>query len=240
MKLVLFALYFAAFGVYACNTDLGTGKLKGYIDAPKCWRGAFDLAPDFFAAAPYRRQLTIRVQRGSDAYVNSDGVSILIDDVDAIRGSLGQAMRVGLSPEVTPPGVLMQPELSPPLVHLSLYLQRTCRTENVSLYAVSQVRLGDDGNCSSAPIGTREENCDPSKMTAPTGKSTMVFRSLFNNDTTSTKESELLSDADVDVYLADPREACPGANVPPPPCRGHLTGNFRFLFERGKPAQAFP
>ena len=44
----------------------------------------------------------------------------------------------------------------------------------------------------------------------------------------------------VPFYLADPRQISPGGLGPPPPCWGHLKGNFHFYFQRGRPAQPFP
>jgi hypothetical protein len=70
--------------------------------------------------------------------------------------------------------------------------------------------------------------------------STMVFHSLFDGNEAEANASQRLSWADFDLYFADPREACPGGFGPPPPCRGHVSGSFKFYFERGRPAQPFP
>lgn len=72
------------------------------------------------------------------------------------------------------------------------------------------------------------------------GTSTIVFSSLFDGNEDETNAQERLTDAQFDFYFADPREVCPGGIGPPPPCRGHLVGYFRFYFERGQPAQPFP
>jgi len=47
--------------------------------------GEFDLQPDFFAAVPYRESLQLRIQHGGDFQTFSDGVSILIENVNAIN-----------------------------------------------------------------------------------------------------------------------------------------------------------
>ena len=85
--------------------------MKGSLNIPDCWTGAFDLDPDFFAAVPFREtSLTIRMQRGSDFQNFSDGISILANDITKIRpskdsaGKYGQALRVDIPTEVTPPG----------------------------------------------------------------------------------------------------------------------------------------
>jgi hypothetical protein len=77
---------------------------------------------------------------------------------------------------------------------------------------------------------------------APTtvGHSWMTFTSLFDGDPNEVSAAQRLTAATFKVYLADPREVCPGGVGPPPPCRGVLDGAFSFYFERGRPAQPFP
>jgi hypothetical protein len=72
------------------------------------------------------------------------------------------------------------------------------------------------------------------------GHSTISFHSLFDGDPTEVSADQRLNEGTFDVYLADPREICPGGLGPPPPCRGSLHGYFKFYFERGRPAQPFP
>jgi hypothetical protein len=140
----------------------------GTLDVPDCWSGAFDLHPDFFAAIPGDRpqypasstgSMIIRIQHGSDYETFSDGLSILIDDVGAIRGDpaadgspqpslLGQSLVVSLPADVVPPGVPVTAVASPSIVHASLYLDATCRTQDDALYAMGAVSGVDpDGEC---------------------------------------------------------------------------------------------
>jgi hypothetical protein len=72
------------------------------------------------------------------------------------------------------------------------------------------------------------------------GHSTISFHALFDGDPTEVSAAQRLNQGTFDVYLADPREICPGGLGPPPPCRGMLHGDFKFYFERGRPAQPFP
>ncbi len=72
------------------------------------------------------------------------------------------------------------------------------------------------------------------------GHSTMTFTSLFDGNTDDVAAGPRLNQGTFNVYLADPREACPGGLGPPPPCRGHLQGSFKFYFENGQPLQPFP
>jgi hypothetical protein len=253
----------------ACSLGEGQGKVSGTLNAPGCWSGPFDLHPDFFAGIPYRESLELRIQNGGDYETFSDGVVIMIEDIGQIRpaddgstkGLYGSAVVVSLPPAVVPPGVPVTANPNPARVHLTLYLQRTCRTQNVALYAMEQVVTNPDGSCdpvdgSGAPLA-----CDalgPAPLAdagapdatvpdagppppAPTvGRSTITFTSLFDGNPDETVAAKRLNTGTFDVYLADPRDVCPGGGGPPPRCRGHLTGNFNFYFERGRPGQPFP
>ncbi len=93
---------------------------------------------------------------------------------------------------------------------------------------------GDGGEADGGPTGAGDAS-------APSiGRSQITFTSLFDGDENAVSAAERLNSGSFDVYLADPRETCPGGIGPPPPCRGHLTGSFRFYFQRGRPAQPFP
>ncbi len=276
-----------------CALGQGIGCVSGTLDVQDCWSGGFDLHPDFFAAVPSNSAaLQIRIQHGIDFETFSDGLLILVDDVGAIRGSsLGQPLVVGLSPAVTPPGVPVQAVANPPLVHATLYLERTCPTQDVALYAMDAVSLEPDGTCN-RPIGIPEPplQCDTGSAMADAGpalggdagaapdggpllstdastgtasdaappptnsctdfQSTAVsatvatsmikFTALFDGDEGASNAAQRRTVADFDLYLADPREGCPGGLGPPPRCRGHLKGRFDFYFDRGRPAQPFP
>lgn len=74
----------------------------------------------------------------------------------------------------------------------------------------------------------------------PIGHSTITFTSLFDGNPEEVSAAARLNQGTFSVYLADPREACPGGLGPPPPCRGYLQGSFKFYFERGQPLQPFP
>ncbi len=133
-----------------CGLGEGAGEvLSKDLQVDSCWTGAYDMGPDFFSGAPYRNGFQIRIQRGDDLAEASDGLSILVDDVAKIRGdngkpsSLGVPLEVGLPPEVTPPGVPVEPDTDPPAVHMALYLHRTCHHYISTLYAVRGVIVFD-------------------------------------------------------------------------------------------------
>jgi hypothetical protein len=237
----------------ACSQGEGEGRIVGTLDAPNCWTGPFDLNPDFFAAVPYRDALSLRIQSGSDFQNFSDGLTIVINDRTKIRPDLGKGfagryrepLRVDLPPEVTPPGTPVKPDPDPALVNMALYLQRSCRTQTVTLHAVSEVTLPSDGTCTAPSVlgADPTQGCDPEKA-APAGvgngKSFIAFTSVSNGKLDEETAAQRLNAGCFDIYLADPREATPGGLGPPPPCRGHLRGSFSFFFERGRPSQPFP
>lgn len=127
-----------AFGT-GCTVGDGRGKVESErLYLKECWNGAFDLQPDFFAANPYRGEsLQIRVQRGDNNQEASDGVTVLVNDLKAVRDSamLGKPIPVGLPTGVAPPGQPLtgRPD---PLVSLSLYLHQTCHEQNSATYSV--------------------------------------------------------------------------------------------------------
>jgi hypothetical protein len=180
---------------------------------------------------------------------------------------LGQTLVVSLPPSVVPPGVPITPIANPRIVHAALYLDRTCRTQNDALYAMDAVSgVAADGTCAAPEGGGSSSLGCPGPATAVdgglvdagapeaeaggvsvgaggaggVGMSTITFTSLFDGNPDESDAAKRLSEADFELYFADPREMCPGGLGPPPPCRGHLKGHFKFYFERGRPAQPFP
>ena len=181
---------------------------------------------------------------------------------------LGQALVVALPPSVVPSGVPVTPVAAPRIVSAALYLDNTCRTQNDALYAMDAVSGVDaDGECRSPEGGEPPLSC-PSAATAVTGAdggvamadggavladagvagtipgrigtSTITFTHLFDGNPDESNASERLSEATFEFYVADPRNVCPGGLGPPPRCEGHLKGQFKFYFQRGRPAQPFP
>jgi hypothetical protein len=132
------AACFLLYAVLLAGCSLGEGE--GAVSSDKlsvegCWNGPFELNPDFFGAVPYRRTLDIRVQHGGDLEEVSDGVMVLVDDIDAVANSLGVPSRVGMPAGVRPIGVPVVKDPAPPIVHLTLYLNRSCHAQNTALYS---------------------------------------------------------------------------------------------------------
>jgi hypothetical protein len=224
-----------------CSLGQGTGEVTSEaLFARDCWGHAaedatsavgapYDMEPDFFAAVPYRNTLQIRVQRGTDYSEVSDGLAVLIDDLDKVRDAIARSaadggaadggagtstsFRVAIPAGVVPPGSpsVPPPELvaDPPIVHVSLYLQRSCHNQNIILYGV-------DG--------------------------TVTFNALFDGDPNETSAAQKLTDASFDVEVGDLRDTPFGeyAGNVPAGFRSRIHGRFRFYFERGQPGQPFP
>jgi hypothetical protein len=235
--------------VPACSLGQGDGSIAGTLNVPNCWTGHYSLSPDFFAAVPSNNSLQIRIQHGSDFETFADGVAILVDDITKIRpnpgasfaGLYGQPLAVALPVGVTPPGVPIVANPNPANVNMALYLQESCHTDDVTLYAMPQVTIDASSPCDADPL----DNGDPatgctSTGSGNTGKSTISFTSLFDGNDDESNAAQRLSRGCFDIYLADPRNVAPGGQGPPPACEGHLRGSFSFYYQRGRPAQPFP
>jgi hypothetical protein len=125
-------------GALGCTVGDGKGSVEtNRLYLKECWNGPFDLQPDFFAANPYREQsLLIRIQRGDNNQEASDGMTVIVNDLDAVRSRLGTPIQVGLPPGVAPPGQPLTGAPAP-LVAISLYLHQTCHEQNSATYSVS-------------------------------------------------------------------------------------------------------
>jgi hypothetical protein len=268
-----------------CSLAEGTGSVSGVLDVPNCWAGPFNLQPNFFAAIPPSSSsgasglsagasdaLQLRIQNGGDFESFSDGLAILIDDAGEVRGDpspdgmdrpslLNQNLVVSLPVGVQISGVPVTPVANPGIVHATLYLQKTCRTQDVALYALSDVTVNPDGTCNRPDSGDAPLACgSPATIpdtdagtivpasgadagppaAGPTRSSWINFQSLFDGNPAEANAQKRLTQATFEFFLADPREICPGGLGPPPRCRGDLKGSFKFYFERGQPAQPFP
>jgi len=225
MKSLLLPALFVLPICTGCSLGEGEGDVKSdALIAKDCWEGEYDLQPDFFAAVPVptRETLNIRVQRGTDTQEVSDGLTVLVQDLEEIRGytdtdgvkhegRLNTPLAVTLSPGVLPPGATFPapPPLGQPEVHMALYLQRSCRSQNTVLYAVS---------------------------------GSITFHSLFSGDPNEADAANKFTDAEFSVWMGDPRDAPVGqaADQIPAEDQSLVTGFFRFYFERGQPGQPFP
>lgn len=196
-----------------CSLGQGEGDVKSdALFARECWFDSYDLKPDFFAAVPYRSTLNIRVQRGTDLQEVSDGLAVIAEDVDVIREKyIDKPLSVTLSPGVYPPGT--EPAEPP---------QGGQPAMGLALYL--------------------HRSCHNQNIVLYAVDGTVTFHSLFSGDPNEADAAEKYTDAEFDVWMGDPRDAPVGgaADAIPKESQSHVTGFFRFYFERGQPGQPFP
>jgi len=133
------ALCIVALAPLACTVGEGEGEVKSdHLYVSGCWNGPFDLKPDFFGANPDQGEsLMIRVQRGDNIEDVSDGLDVLVNDLQEVRKQLNTPIAVGMPPGVHPPGVPVTFNPTPPKVSLALYLHHTCHQQVGTIYSVS-------------------------------------------------------------------------------------------------------
>jgi hypothetical protein len=152
----------------------------------------------------------IRVQRGDDIEEVSDGLLVVVEDLENIRqNQLGQPLPVGLPVGVTPPGFPVVPNPNPPKVSLALYLQETCHLQNASVYSVG-------GSITFQSIFSGDPNEDNAEDRLTNASFSVLFadpRKAMPGNSTLQFPNEVVSQVD---------------------------GRFDFYFQRGQPAQRFP
>jgi hypothetical protein len=201
--------------VGGCSVGQGDGFVHSdLIFVNECYRGEFNLQPDFFGANPYDDTLTIRIQRGQQEIQVSDGLTLLVNKLSYARMHLHEPLSVGLPVGVAPLGYPLPPTPMPPDASMSMYLNSSCRGQNSVLTAFSGSVTFDQlfsGNLN-------EENA--------------VNRVTQGTFTVSV----------VDTHDAVPRDASDGGPAYEFPAErtSEVTGAFNFVFHRGTPAQPFP
>jgi hypothetical protein len=203
-------------GVAACSVGQGEGSMHSdvlFVD--NCWKGPFDLRPTFFGANPFADTLTIRVQRGEQDILVSDGFTMLVYNTSAIRDSgLGMALPLGLPVGVTPVGFPLPEVPQSPAASLSLYLNNSCRSQNSQLYAVS-------GSVTFTRLFSGDLNEENSEDRITDG--------FFTATVVDTRFAIPIEDAEGNPTYTYPEERM-----------SDVEGDFNFVFHRGTPAQPFP
>jgi hypothetical protein len=110
----------------SCSVGHGDGEVDGVVAIEGCRReGPYQLRPTVFFAETAEQVLKIRVQRGSDIEVYSDGIGVLVDDAALVREQyLGQPIVVGRPP--LPDGGQQR---GVPHVDVTLFLNESCPAE---------------------------------------------------------------------------------------------------------------
>lgn len=122
-----------------CAVGEGSGDVTSerlYIKG--CWNGPFDLEPDFFAANPFRQEaLIIRVQRGDNTPEMSDGIYVVVNDLQDIRKNwLNTDIPLGIPQGIIVSGGAFDPKQTDAKVSIALYLHNTCHNQNGTVYSI--------------------------------------------------------------------------------------------------------
>jgi hypothetical protein len=183
-----------------------------YVD--NCWKGPYDLQPDFFGANPYEDTLTIRVQRGEQDISVSDGFTMLVYDVPTVRASLGIDLPIGLPIGVSPLGFPLPPVPAPPAATLTLYFNASCRTQNANLSAYK-------GSVTFTKLFSGDLNEEDSDDRLTEGS--------FTASVVDPRHAIPSVDEDGNATYTYPEDMT-----------SEVSGAFKFVFHRGTPAQPFP
>ena len=214
-RAVAFAALCGAAAV-GCSVGQGTGRVFSedlFVD--DCYQGKFELYPTFFGANPFDDTLTIRVQRGERDILVSDGFTMLVYNVAAVRSEgLGTRLTLGLPMGVSPIGFPLPEVPNPPGATLSLYLNNSCRSQNSVLAAV-------DGWVEFTKLFSGDPNEDNSDDRITDGR--------FEATVVDPRHAVAGTDADGNPTYIYPEE-----------WSSKVEGNFNFVFHRGTPAQPFP
>lgn len=216
MKSVCAALLACAISS-GCSIGKGEGRVHSdMLFIGDCWQRPYDLEPTFFAANPFEDDLSIRIQSGEESIHESDGISLLVHDLTEVRTTqLNQRLPLALPVGVTPIGFPPPETPRTAMANLTLYLNDTCPRENAALSAIS---------------------------------GWVQFEQLFSGDPNENDSNDRWTVGSFEAVMVDTRDAIarpnPGLNQEPyqfPEDRQSLvTGDFRFVFHRGTPAQPFP
>lgn len=203
----------------ACSQGVGEGGVKSdrlYIS--NCWNGPFDLRPNFFGAIPFSKDvISIRVQRGDDNQEVSDGLSVVVNDVREIRGSTAVQDvdgGVGLGQDIA---VGLPPGVTPP--GMPIRLNEHPPVVSLALYL--------------------QDTCHLQNGTVYSVAGTINFTKLFSGNANETNSDDRLTEASFDAMFADPRDMNTDYTFDES-VTSHVTGWFKFYFQRGQPAQPFP
>ena len=203
----------------ACAVGKGEGWVHGELNVPGCDQDLshYDMNADFFGANAVNGQMTIRIQHGGDYQEYADSVTIAVQDIEYVNRQIEASSadpRTAVIPVQLerPPGSPVS--LAPPLVRLSLSLRSTCGTHIYN------------------PLG------DEPQVVLSATSGTVTFTSIVHGDLSSRDTNSKRIEGTFDVTVEDPRNysAPDGTKTP----TSHLTGYFKFFYQRGGPAQPFP
>ncbi len=126
----------AVLALGSCSVGHGRGEISGTIQVSGCSaKGRYDLSPSAFFAMATEQILRIRVQRGGDLELKSDGIAMTVEDASLVKGKyLGESLSLAST--------------STPRVDVTLFLNESCPPGRdatpVVLTAVSGTVVFDD------------------------------------------------------------------------------------------------
>lgn len=83
-------------------------------------------------------------------------------------------------------------------------------------------------------------SCHTADIALEAVSGTVTFAHLFDGDPNESHAADKLIQGSFDVMVGDPHDEPPGGGAIPDSEQSHLTGDFRFYFQRGQPGQPFP
>ena len=95
--LVVLPALLASIAFAGCAGGGGEGDIFGQVSVPTCGvdNSEYELTPNFFSQENWENTAAIRVQRGSDFEDVSNGITVLVDDVEEVSARLGEPITVG-------------------------------------------------------------------------------------------------------------------------------------------------
>ncbi|MDD5308415.1 MAG: hypothetical protein PHU25_13925 [Deltaproteobacteria bacterium] len=86
----------------ACSTGAGDGEVRGSVSLPDCGlaRTDWNMGVDFFAASYYENTLAIRLQNTGQDQAFSDGLLIMVRDVEFVSKRLGEKLTITVEPDI--------------------------------------------------------------------------------------------------------------------------------------------
>lgn len=209
--------FWTALVLAGCSIGEGSGSVSTeHLFIEDCWDREYDLKPTFFAANPYDDTLTIRIQRGEEPTLVSDGLSLLVHDTDTVRDSLlGIPLPLALPVGVAPIGFAAPDVPREGMANLTFYLNESCPNKNATLTAV-----GGTVTFEKLFSGDRNEDNPDDRVTIGSFSATVVEpRDAVARPNPAPGEPP--------YYYPEERQS-------------EVEGSFRFVFHRGTPAQPFP
>lgn len=227
-----------------CSLGQGDGAVHSdQLQVDGCWCNGFDLRPDFFAAVPYRNTLQIRVQRGTDLQEVSDGIALLVDDIESIRSSfLNKKLKVELpiGIELTGGDPAAEDELQ---IGCGAETAEICPKESMDCLKPLETpdKPADDAPKVHMALYL-QQSCHNQNSVLYALDGTVIFKELFNGLPNEKQAVNKYTEAIFDVQMVNLQALGPGTDLAtlPPEDLTRLQGWFHFYFERGQPGQPFP